>query len=300
MSHFIAKVPVILVTGKNGQIGWELCRSLLPLGHVVAVGREDIDLLDNQSIVNCIRQLRPNIIINAAAYTAVDKAEGNGLAMQINGIAPGVMAEEAKKLGALFVHYSTDYVFDGEQGYSYTENSVPRPINEYGRTKLAGEEFIKCIDCDHLIFRTSWIFGARRSNFLLTMLKLMQSREKIIVVDDQYGTPTWSKFVSNASALIVSRKLHEQRHYKFESGLFHLASAGETTWYGFAKKIQEFFLDMRKGCRITPVATAEYPTLATRPKNTVLNTTAIVDRFGINIPSWVDCVDKCIQDIQTR
>lgn len=294
--------PTILVTGKNGQVGWELQRSLMPLGRVVAVDRQGMDLSNNDSIVNCIREIKPDIIVNAAAYTAVDKAEEEPeLAMQINGTAPGIIAQEAKALGALLVHYSTDYVFDGTKQTPYLETDTPNPINEYGRTKLAGEQAIQSIDGDHLIFRTSWVYGTRGKNFLLTMLKLMQEREELRVIDDQRGTPTWSRLIAESSSISIGKSMVERDRNSFRSGLFHLTSSGETTWYGFSREILQvarglgsFDLETQN---ISPILSVEYPTPATRPLNSRLSLGHLSERFGLVFPPWNESLDLCLMDL---
>ncbi|MCA1766129.1 MAG: dTDP-4-dehydrorhamnose reductase, partial [Desulfobulbaceae bacterium] len=190
-------IPTILIAGPNGQVGWELQRTLLPLGRIVSMDRQELNLANNDMIRLVMRQLKPDVIVNAAAYTAVDKAEEEqDLAMQVNGTAPGILAEEARRLNALLVHYSTDYIFDGAKSAPYTENDEPNPVNFYGTSKLAGERAIREIDAEHLILRTSWVYGGRGSNFLLTMLKLMKEREELRIVADQTGTPTWARLIA--------------------------------------------------------------------------------------------------------
>ncbi len=196
----------ILITGTNGQVGFELLRSLAGLGTVIAAGRDELDLADPDAIRRTLRDTKPGLIVNAAAYTAVDKAEAEPeLALAINGVAPGILAEEAKRLGAALIHYSTDYVFDGSKGAPYTEDDAPRPISAYGRTKLAGEHAIQAVGVPHLILRTSWVYGARGSNFLLTILRLAKEREELSIVDDQIGAPTWSRAIAMATAGILER-----------------------------------------------------------------------------------------------
>ena len=303
MSTEQKKIPVILVTGKNGQVGWELQRSLMPLGRVIAVDRQTMDLSSNDSIVKVIREVKPDIIVNAAAYTAVDKAEEEKeLAMQINGIAPGIMAEEARVLGALLVHYSTDYVFDGTKTTPYVETDIPNPINEYGRSKLAGEQAIQNTDCDHLIFRTSWVYGARGKNFLLTMLKLMQEREELSVINDQHGTPTWSRLIAEVTASALGLAWEERKQHSFTSDLFHLTASSETTWHGFASEIanlakQETLRQDIKNKNIISIQTSQYPTPASRPKNSRISTSSLTDRFGLAMPEWDVCLKLCISDL---
>ena len=234
------KQPVILLIGKNGQVGWELQRTLMPLGEVIAVDRKVMNLTDNDSVREKIQQVKPNIIINAAAYTAVDKAEQEiDQAMQVNNAAVGVIAEEAQKQAALLVHYSTDYVFDGSKQGAYTEQDIPRPANVYGKSKLAGEQVIQSVGSDYLILRTSWVYGARGSNFLLTMLRLMKEREALNVVSDQVGAPTWSRLIAEVTAQVVGQAWQKKQQAQLRSGLYHLTATGETSWWGFADAIAE-------------------------------------------------------------
>ena len=196
----------ILLTGKNGQVGWELERSLQPLGQVIAFDRSGLDLASPDSIRAVIREVKPELIVNPAAYTAVDKAESEpDLAMAVNGVAPGIIAEEAKRLGAALIHYSTDYVFDGTKAEPYTEDDVPKPINVYGKTKLAGEQAVQAIGVPHLIFRTSWVYGMRGKNFLLTILRMAKEKDELRIVDDQFGAPTWSRMIAETTAQVLAQ-----------------------------------------------------------------------------------------------
>lgn len=237
----------ILLTGVTGQIGWELQRALMTLGEVIPVGRNitnaslRMDLVQPDTIRSIIREVKPDLIVNPAAYTAVDKAESEPeLAMMVNGIAPGVMAEEAKRLGAAMVHYSTDYVFDGTSQVPYTESDIPNPQNVYGETKLAGEKAIQAVELPHLIFRTSWVYGMRGKNFLLTMLKLGKEREELRIVDDQIGAPTWSRAIAETTAQVLSGVSGNVSDFLVDKGgLYHLSASGKTSWYGFARAIFE-------------------------------------------------------------
>jgi dTDP-4-dehydrorhamnose reductase len=291
----------ILLTGITGQVGWELQRTLSPLGEVVPVGREvskqnlRIDLAQPDTIRSVIREVRPNIIVNAAAYTAVDKAESEpDLAMAINGTAAGIIAEEAKLLGASVIHYSTDYVFNGAQSTPYTEADQTDPLSVYGKTKLAGEQAIQAIAVPHLILRTSWVYGARGKNFLLTMLKLAQDRETLSVVNDQIGSPTWSYAIAQSTAKILAQGLEDSSSFwDKNSGTYNLTSTGQTSWYDFAKAI--FELDSpqlapnkaeRKLKQLLPIPTSQYPTPAKRPAFSLLNSHKISKQFGLLLPSW--------------
>ena len=285
----------ILLTGVSGQVGWELQRTLMTLGEVISVGRETMNLAQPDTIRQTIRDIKPNLIVNPAAYTAVDQAESQpDLAMAINGIAPGVIAEEAKRLGAAIVHYSTDYVFDGEKNTPYTENDPPNPQNIYGKTKLAGEEAIASVGVDHLILRTSWVYGLRGKNFLLTMQRLAKEREEIRVVDDQIGTPTWSRLIAEVTAQILLPSLHNAGDFfASKGGLYHLTSHGKTSWYGFAKEIFTYNLQQneQKLQRLIPITSQEYPTAATRPAYSLLDNSKLSDTFKIFIPEWQKILD---------
>ena len=230
----------ILLTGRNGQVGWELARSLMPLGEVFALDRTKCDLSRPETISNVVQAIKPDVIVNAAAYTAVDKAEEEeGLATTINGTSVGVIAEESRKLKALLIHYSTDYVFDGTKVEPYTEEDIPNPINAYGRSKLVGEKAIVESGCDYLILRTTWVYAARGNNFLKTMLRLAQEREELRIVADQYGAPTWARNIADVSAHVLAAAQHERQDGGFVSGTHHLCATGKTTWHGFSSAIIE-------------------------------------------------------------
>lgn len=299
------KSPVILVTGKNGQVGWELQRTLMPLGTIVALGREEMDLSRPDQIRNAILKIKPDVVVNAAAYTAVDKAEAEPqLAMKINGVAPGILASEAKNIGALLIHYSTDYVFDGTKEGPYVETDLPNPINVYGWTKLAGEQAITGVESDFLILRTTWVYAGRGHNFLRTVLRLAQEREELRMIDDQIGSPTWARFIAETTAHVIRQALHEQRAGCFDSGLYHLTSSGQTSWFGFTEKIIENVRKMPAGQNlkarhIIPISTDQYPLPAKRPQNSVLSCLGLVDRFELEMPNWeqsiTDCMDEWLQ-----
>jgi len=282
----------ILLLGKNGQVGWELQRTLAPLGNVIALDQEELDLARVGDIRSTVQELKPNIIVNAAAYTAVDKAESEpDLAVAINGDAPGVMAEEAKKLGALLVHYSTDYVFDGTKDTPYTEEDIPNPLNVYGKTKLAGEQAIQAVDGNHLIFRTSWVYGARGNNFYLTMLRLAREREEIRVVDDQIGAPTWCRMIAESTALILSQGKNRSEgfntYFEERKGIYHMTAGGQTSWYGFAKHIiDNISSEGKKVKRIIPIKTKDYSYLAERPLHSVMSNERLFTIFLVSSRFW--------------
>ncbi|MBI3523299.1 MAG: dTDP-4-dehydrorhamnose reductase [Betaproteobacteria bacterium] len=281
----------ILLTGRDGQVGWELQRTLAPLGEVTAYSRATLDLADSAAVCAAIRALRPDLIVNAAAYTAVDQAESeNSLAMQINGQAPGVMAEESKKLGSLLVHYSTDYVFDGTKDNAYIEDDRPDPINAYGRSKLAGEQAIQAVGCRHLIFRTSWVYGLRGKNFLRTILRLAEERTELRIINDQFGAPTWSRMIAGATALSCVRKTPPE-------GLFHLASGGATSWHGFTQAILELTRHLRtREPVLAAIATREYPLPAARPQNSRLSCERLAAEAGIRLPDWRTALGLCLEN----
>ncbi len=279
----------ILLTGKNGQVGWELQRTLACLGEVVAVDRQGLDISSADAIRALIREVKPQLIVNPAAYTAVDKAEGEPeLAQAVNGVAPGIMAEEAKRLGALLVHYSTDYVFDGNQATPYVEDDAPNPRNVYGRTKLAGEEAVRTVGGAHLILRTSWVYGARGRNFLLTILRLAQERPELKIVADQFGAPTWSRFIAETTLQILSQRLGSWNEL---GGTYHAVASGKTSWHGFASAILQ-------GAGLTtpllPITTAEYPLPAARPQNSVLSNEKLHRDFGAVMPDWRTGLACCL------
>ncbi|HEY6896546.1 MAG TPA: dTDP-4-dehydrorhamnose reductase [Rhodocyclaceae bacterium] len=274
----------ILLTGANGQVGWELKTSLAPLGEVVALDRQALDLAEPDRIVAVVRDLKPALIVNAAAYTAVDRAEGEpALAQAINGRAPGILAEEAKRLGARLVHYSTDYVFDGRKDQPYSEADATAPLNVYGETKLAGEDAIRAVGAEHLILRTSWVYGRRGQNFLLTMQRLAKEREELRVVADQIGAPTWSRTIAAATAQTLA---HKDR----PCGLFHLTAGDSTSWHGFAAAI---LAQAGYRGRLQPITSAEYPLPARRPMNSRLDCSRL-RALGIKLPTWQQALAECL------
>ena len=356
----------ILVTGKDGQVGFELQRSLAGLGQVIALGREQMDLSQPDSIRRTLRDIGPDLIVNAAAYTAVDLAESEPeLAMAVNGIAPGILAEEAKRLGAALIHYSTDYVFDGNRlegnrlganrsegttaaapytkDYAphtgddaphtgddarhaeddaphtedatlytgddspYTEDDAPCPINVYGRTKLAGEQAIQAVGVAHLILRTSWVYGMRGKNFLLTMLRLAQERDELRIVDDQIGAPSWSRALARATADILTHLGYAKPGFgdacARQSGVYHLSAAGQTSWHGFAAAILAHAASPERGQSayalarvpaLKPISTEQYPLPAPRPRYSVLVHAKLQRAFGVAMPDWKTSLAECM------
>lgn len=277
----------ILVPGKTGQVGGELQSALAPLGTVIAPDRSQMDMTNENSIRRTIRDTRPDIIVNAAGYTVVDKAESeHDLAMQVNGVAPGIVAEEAKRLGAILIHYSTDYVFDGELKRPYVEDDATNPVNTYGKTKLAGERAIEAVGGAYLILRASWIYSARRSNFVLTILRLAREKAELSVVDDQTGSPTWARSLAQATAELLRKRDLIQNH----SGTYHLSTEGHVTRYEFAEAIIHTMKDITGKpdgwARVKPIGSAAYPLPAKRPRTPVTNKDKIKRVFGIEMPRW--------------
>ena len=281
----------ILLTGKNGQVGWELARRLAPLGEVVALDRAGLDLAVPGQIASVVRSVRPDVVINAAAYTAVDQAESEpDRAHAINATAAGVIAEEAKRAGALCIHYSTDYVFDGRKPSPYVEEDEPHPLNAYGRSKLAGERAIRGVDGPHLILRTSWVYAARGRNFLLTIRRLIRERSELRVVSDQIGAPTTASMLADVTAELLQR--HGVSPLGDARGIYHVTASGFTSWHGFATEIVRLERPDAP-IRIVAVASSEYPSAARRPANSRLSTEKLSRRFGIALPSWEACLAAC-------
>ncbi|PWF48916.1 dTDP-4-dehydrorhamnose reductase [Massilia glaciei] len=281
----------ILLTGKHGQVGYELERCLRGLGDIVAVGRGQMDLSDLDQVRQVIRAVRPDLIINPAAYTAVDKAENEAtLAMRINAEAPRVMAEEAAWLGAGMIHFSTDYVFDGSKDTPYTEDDPCAPINVYGRSKLAGERAVAAVGLPHLILRTSWVYGRRGNNFLLTVQRLARERAGLSIVADQFGAPTWSRTVAEATARIVAA--NGGAIGPAQTGLYHLTAQGETSWHGFAAAIVAHRSSPKKPA-LAAIEASRYPTAARRPQNSRLSSQRFIERFG-PLPRWDEALALCL------
>lgn len=287
----------ILLTGGTGQVGWELQRTLACLGEVRALSRQALDLTDCDSIRRVLRDWRPDIVVNPAAHTAVDKAESEiELATAINATAPGVLAEETAELGALLVHYSTDYIFDGTKPSPYVEDDAVNPQNIYGRTKWAGEQAVRANNPRHLILRTSWVYGRRGANFLLTMQRLMRERPELKIVNDQIGAPTWSRMIAEATAQILAQCVGPSRCADIEPwGTYHLTSAGETSWHGFAQAIAKLHRD-ELAARLLPIPSSEYPTPAKRPANSRLSNAKLAAVFGIALPGWRQALELCLAD----
>lgn len=281
-----------LILGSNGQLGTELQRAFQGAGHIIALGRESCDLSDASSIRSAIQNARPDVILNAAAYTAVDRAESEPeLAMRINGDAPGILAEEAKKTRALLVHYSTDYVFDGSKTEPWVEEDPVFPLNIYGATKLAGEHNIRQAGDRYLIFRTSWVFSPHGNNFLRTMLYLGQERDHLRIVNDQKGAPT------SALALAVAARRILERSPEPAVGIYHMSCAGETTWAGFAQAIFAKARAEKPWAAVTGIPASEYPTAAVRPANSVLSNRKLKAAFDVELPAWETALDESLRTI---
>jgi dTDP-4-dehydrorhamnose reductase len=293
----------ILLFGKDGQVGWELQRSLSVLGEVIALGRGSTehcgDFSRPEAIAETVRAIRPDVIVNAAAHTAVDKAESEPeLARLLNATTPGVLAQEAARLGAWLVHYSTDYVFDGSGERPWAESDTPAPLSVYGATKLEGEQLIAQSGCRHLILRTSWVYAARGGNFAKTMLRLAQERERLTVIDDQWGAPTGADLLADATAHAIR---HLRQHPEV-GGLYHVAAAGYTNWNLYAKHVlvlagQEPSAIKIKATEVAPVPTSAFPTPAQRPHNSRLNTEKFRTTFGLALPSWESGVARMLTEI---
>lgn len=283
----------ILLTGAAGQLGRELKRSLACLGEVVACNRGQLDLAKPEALRAAVRAIAPMAIVNAAAYTAVDKAEAEpDLAAAINAVAPAILAEEAKRLGALLIHYSTDYVFDGTKPTAYAEDDTPAPLSAYGRSKLVGDQAIAAVAGRHLIFRTSWVYGLHGANFMKTILRLGHERDELRVVGDQFGAPTWTRHLADVTALILARE-------EVPGGLYHLAAAGETSWHGYAEAIFAEALRaglLEKAPTVHRIASADYPLSAARPANSRLDCSRFQRDFGLALPDWRTGLIDCLAD----
>ncbi len=280
--------PTILVTGATGQLGRELALLLLPRGDVIATDRGRLDLADPDAIVAAVRGAKPALIVNAGAYTAVDQAETDAaLAHAINGRAPGVLAEEAKRVGAVLIHYSTDYVFDGARTTPYPEDAPTGPLNVYGASKLAGEQAMIAVGGHALVFRTSWVYGLRGRNFLLTIRRLAAERDELRIVADQIGVPNWCRALAEATVRVVAMGLPALAD---RAGLYHLSSKGRASWWDFARAI----VDDAEKPRIVPISTAEYPLPAQRPAYGVLATERFTTTFGFALPDWRDALARCL------
>jgi len=285
----------VLLLGADGQVGWELRRSLDPIGELVACTRSDADLECPDQIANLLDKANPNIVVNAAAYTAVDNAEQEpGRARKINTDAVDLLAKHAASSGSLLVHYSTDYVFDGMNPNPYTESDNPNPLNVYGQTKLDGERAIQESGCRHLIFRTSWVYSLRGSNFFRTILRLSQEREELKIVSDQVGSPSSAQMIADATALALSTECTGESERRPYSGLYHMSAGGQASWYELAEYFLQRCPHTGGRVRINPVSTDQYPTTATRPLNSLLNSTRFAESFGRSLPDWRFHLDRFI------
>jgi dTDP-4-dehydrorhamnose reductase len=289
-------LPTILLFGKVGQVGWELRRTLAPMSRLVCVDYPEVDFTQPDSIRRWIADTAPDIVVNAAAYTAVDKAETEAaLAAKINAEAPGVMAEETARRGALLVHYSTDYVYEGTKTTPYVEDDPPNPQGAYARTKLAGDRAIQAAGGAHLIFRLCWVYGARGSNFLLTMMRLARERETLRVVADQIGCPTWSRLIAETTALAL-RQVRSPADARALSGIYHLCASGQTSWHGFAQAIIDLMPADEKKCRtVQAITTAEYPTPTKRPAYSVMSCAKLERTFGLRLPDWHESLRQVLE-----
>ncbi len=304
----------VLITGCNGQVGWHLQRTLAPLGKVTAIDIEHVDLTDLQAVARTVREVAPDIVVNAAAYTAVDKAESEpDLARAINVGAPAKIAEECARSGALLIHYSTDYVYDGSKQAPYEERDATGPLSVYGQTKLAGDQAIQASGGAHIILRTTWVYDIRGKNFLRTVIRLAQEKEELRIVGDQYGAPTWARGLAEATTIVLGRCLeHKSETGEWRTGIFHLTAGGQTSWAGFAQAILEDYVAFRaadgtgefgsplKTQKVSPITTEEYPTPARRPRNSVLSNGQVQAAFGITMPDWRDQLRLAMQDALRR
>lgn len=291
-------MTTILVPGRTGQVGWELQSALAPLGTVVALDRKQMDLANPDSVRRAIRDTKPGVIVNAAGYTAVDKAEAEPeLAMRVNGVAPGIMAEEAKRLNAILIHYSTDYVFDGRLDRPYVEEDAANPVNKYGLSKLAGERAIEAVGGKYLILRASWVYSGRGSNFVLTILRLAREKAELSVVNDQTGSPSWARSLAQATADL----LHKPDLIPNHSGTYHLSAVGHITRYEFAEEIirtmREISGKLDGWARVKPIASSEYPLPARRPGHPVTSKDKIERAYGIAMPHWRDQVRTFLREL---
>lgn len=296
----------ILLLGKDGQLGWELQRSLALLGELSAFGRAEADFTDPDSLRRLVRTIRPDFIVNAAAYTAVDRAEGDeATARLVNAVSPGALAEEARANGAWLVHYSTDYVFDGRKEDAWVETDATNPLSAYGRSKCEGEHRIRASGAHHLILRTSWVFAAHGANFAKTMLRLAKEREQLNVVADQYGTPTGAELLADATALALHRIMLAGAEAASLSGTYHLAASGETTWHAYAQHVlaqaQACGAVLKAGpAQVAPVAASAFPVPAPRPMNSRLDCSKFRTTFGLRIPDWRHHVNRLVAELAAQ
>lgn len=288
----------ILLIGSNGQIGLELRRSLTSLGSMLALDRAMLDFADPDAIRKVVRENRPDLIVNAAAYTDVDRAESEpSLAMAVNGTAPGVLAEEALRLNALLIHYSSDYVFDGIKRTPYLESDIPNPLNTYGKTKLAGELAIRATGVRHFTLRTSWVYSIHGKNFLTTILRLSKERQELHIVDDQIGAPTPAHVVANITARLVTCATDQDKNADLAHGVYHLTTSGEVSWFGFAQAILTRSAQPPPRPRLIPIAAKDYPSIAQRPANSRLDCRRLSQTLGIAMPPWQQGLEECLHQL---
>lgn len=283
----------ILISGQHGQVSSELQKRLTVLGELVVPGRDQLDLAQPEQIRQQVRRVRPDLIINAAAYTAVDKAESEkAAAFSVNAEAPGILAEEAAALGIPLIHYSTDYVFDGSKTAPYNEADEPHPLGVYGKSKLAGEQAITAVKGKHLILRTSWVYSTHGRNFLLTMQRLLQEKPELRIVADQIGAPTWAGTIANSTLALIERW---QAGETGAWGTYHLTAQGQTSWFGFAQAIGEALREQGKPCaNLLPITTSDYPTPASRPLNSRLDCSRLQREWGVSQPDWQTALRECL------
>ena len=292
----------ILILGPSGQIGYELARQAIALGTVITAGRSAADIimdpLDNSALTTLFNEAKPDIVINAIAYTAVDKAESEiDTAFKLNTDLPAALADECSKINSLLIHYSTDFVFDGAQNTPWIESAATNPLSVYGRSKLAGEKAIQMASCPSLILRTSWVYGERGTNFLLTMLRLASEREALAVVEDQVGSPSCSNDIAQATLLLCKRYIKEPEYVSANRGIYHLTASGQTSWYGFAKAIFELagLKEPLKIKDLSAISSAQYPTAAVRPPYSVLNCAALKETFNVELTDWHLALENCLK-----
>lgn len=296
----IPKQPVILVIGSNGQVGWELLRTLAPLGRVIGADLNQksglsVDMAKSETIATLLKEVRPAVIVNAAAYTAVDRAEQEtDLATAINAEAVGKIGSLAASMGIPVVHYSTDFVFSGDSNRPYQEDDPTGPLGVYGASKLAGEQALATSGAVCLTFRTSWVYGVRGQNFLLTMRCLLRERQEVWVVDDQTGSPTWSRLLAEVTAQILGCAIYGGLDLETVQGLYHLSGSGSTTWYGFARAIHKHY---NYPCRLLPITSQDYPTPASRPTYSILDNSKLQQVFGLTMPNWQESLAQCLSDL---
>ena len=285
----------ILINGQHGQVSQELQRHLSHLGELVVLGREQLDLAQPEQIRQQVQRIRPDLIINAAAHTAVDQAESEPqLAFAINASAPGILAEQALELGVPLIHYSTDYVFDGSKPAPYTEDDAPNPLGVYGKSKLAGEQAISAVQGQHLILRTSWVYSTHGRNFLLTMQRLLQEKPEMRIVADQIGAPTWAGTIARSTLALIERW---QAGNAEAWGTYHLTAQGETSWFGFAQAIGEALREQGKPCaNLLPIPSSDYPTPAARPLNSRLDCSRLQREWGVSQADWQTALRECLAE----